>query len=144
MAETSRVAIARVDGGPISVDECERAVQSDAAGAVVTFAGVVRNHDDGREVSWLDYAGHPTAAAVIEQVAADVAALFPEVQVAVLHRVGRLAIGDVALACAVASAHRQDAFAACSQLVDEVKKRVPIWKEQGFGDGSTEWVASLG
>lgn len=144
MAETSRVAIARVDDSPISVDDCERAVQSDAAGAVVTFAGVVRNHDDGREVAWLDYAGHPTAAAVIEQVATDVAALFPEVQVAVLHRVGRLAIGDVALACAVASAHRQDAFAACSQLVDEVKKRVPIWKEQGFGNGSTEWVASLG
>jgi molybdopterin synthase catalytic subunit len=58
--------------------------------------------------------------------------------------VGDLAIGDVALACAVSSAHRGTAFAACSALVDEIKARVPIWKEQGFTDGSTEWVAALG
>lgn len=144
MTTSSGVAFARVDGSPITLAECEVAVQSDAAGAVVTFAGVVRNHDDGRDVTWLDYTGHPSAGAVIAQVAADVVALFPAVRVAVSHRVGRLEVGDVALACAVASAHRQDAFAACSRLVDEVKTRVPIWKEQGFGDGSTEWVASLG
>lgn len=137
------VAFARVDGAAISVAECESAVASDAAGAVVTFAGVVRDHDDGRDVTWLDYEAHPSAGKVIAQVAADVVALHPEVRIAVAHRVGRLTIGDVALACAVASAHRAEAFAACALLVDEVKRRVPIWKEQGFGDGSTEWVASL-
>ncbi|WP_150308159.1 molybdenum cofactor biosynthesis protein MoaE [Planctomonas psychrotolerans] len=143
-AEHGGVAFARVDGSAISVAECEAAVASDAAGAVVAFAGVVRNHDEGRDVSWLDYEGHPTAGRVIAQVAADVAARHPRVRIAVAHRVGRLAIGDVALACAVSSAHRAEAFAACALLVDEVKRRVPIWKEQGFGDGSTEWVASLG
>ncbi|MDQ4138332.1 MAG: molybdenum cofactor biosynthesis protein MoaE, partial [Actinomycetota bacterium] len=62
----------------------------------------------------------------------------------VLHRVGDLAIGDVALACAVSSAHRAAAFATCAALVDEVKGRVPIWKEQFFDDGSAEWVGALG
>ncbi|WP_445442394.1 molybdenum cofactor biosynthesis protein MoaE [Clavibacter sp. km1a] len=60
------------------------------------------------------------------------------------YRIGRLGIGDVALTCAVSSAHRADAFAACGLLVDEIKQRVPIWKQQAFDDGTSEWVASLG
>ena len=92
----------------------------------------------------LEYSGHPSAESVIEQVAASVAAEFPSVTLAVAHRIGALEIGDLALACAVASAHRADAFAACARLVDEVKTRVPIWKKQYFADGSTEWVAAIG
>ena len=140
----ARVAFARVDPAPITVEECERAVASDSVGAVVTFAGVVRNHDGGKSVLSLEYSAHPSAESVIEQVAASVAAEFPSVTLAVAHRIGALEIGDVALACAAASAHRADGFAACARLVDEVKTRVPIWKKQHFADGSTEWVAAIG
>lgn len=138
------VVFARISETPITVEECADAVAAASAGAVVTFAGVVRDHDEGRGVLTLDYTGHPTAGAVIESVAASVTAEYPGVTIAVAHRIGSLVVGDIALACAVASAHRADAFAACARLVDAVKEAVPIWKEQGFTDGSTEWVASLG
>ncbi|MBC7724904.1 MAG: molybdenum cofactor biosynthesis protein MoaE [Burkholderiaceae bacterium] len=139
-----RVVFARVDADPITVEECAEAVASATAGAVVTFAGVVRDHDEGRGVLTLDYTAHPSASTVMAEVAAAVAAEFPSVRFAVAHRVGSLVVGDIALACAAASAHRGDAFAACGRLVDAVKEAVPIWKEQGFTDGSSEWVASLG
>jgi len=78
---------------------------------------------------------------VIARVAAQVAAGYPEAHaLAVSHRIGPLAIGDSALACAVSAAHRQAAFAACAALVDEVKLQLPIWKRQEFTDGSEEWV----
>jgi molybdopterin synthase catalytic subunit len=138
------VAFTRVSGEAITVDECVAAVENDHAGAVVTFAGVVRDHDEGKGVTWLRYSAHPTADAVLREVVADVARQHPGTRIAAAHRVGDLAITEVALACAVASAHRGTAFAACAALVDEIKTRVPIWKEQGFTDGSTEWVAALG
>jgi len=138
------VAFARVTDEVVSVDECVAAVENDHAGAVVTFAGVVRDHDEGKGVTWLRYSAHPTADAVLREVVAEVALAHPGTTIAAAHRVGDLAITDVALACAVASAHRGSAFAACASLVDEIKARVPIWKEQGFTDGTTEWVAALG
>ena len=128
---------------PISTDEVAGLVASATAGAVVTFAGVVRDHDGGRTVTSLQYEAHPTAAGEIAAVAASVADAYPDVRIAVVHRVGALRIGDVALAAAVASAHRAEAFAACALLVDTVKERVPIWKHQVFADGSDEWVAAL-
>ncbi len=127
-----RVLFARIAGGAIRVEDCADAVRADDAGAVVTFEGVVRDHDDGRGVLWLDYSAHPAARQAIRQVALDVSTRYPEVRIAVEHRIGRLGIGDVALSCAVSSAHRADAFAACGLLVDEVKQRVPIWKQQGL------------
>jgi molybdopterin synthase catalytic subunit len=133
--------LARVTEEPLSVAEHEAAVADKAAGAVVSFAGVVRDHDGGRSVTELEYVGHPTAPELIAEIAAEFAAR-PDVQsVAVSHRVGLLAIGDVALACAVSAAHRGQAFAACAELVDEVKARLPIWKRQVFTDGAEEWVA---
>ena len=138
------VPLAAVVETPITVEECAAAVGGADRGAVVTFAGIVRNHDDGRGVDRLSYSAHPTAGTVLTAVAAEVAAAHPEVRIAVLHRVGELAIGDIALACAVSSAHRAVAFTACAALVDEVKARVPIWKEQFFDDGTTEWVGALG
>jgi molybdopterin synthase catalytic subunit len=138
------VLFARVDETPITLDECTDAVGDRAAGAVVSFAGVVRDHDEDRGVTWLRYSAHPSAPAVLAEVAREVALAHPGCRIAAAHRVGDLGIGDVALACAVASAHRAEAFAACAALVDEIKARVPIWKEQGFTDGSTEWVAALG
>jgi molybdopterin synthase catalytic subunit len=141
---TSAVIFARVVDGLITIDECVAAVAADDAGAVVTFAGVVRDHDGGRSVTALDYEGHPTAGDVIASVTESVAARFPGVRIAVEHRVGSLVVGDLALACAVSSAHRADAFAACSELIDAIKLGVPIWKEQRFTDGGSEWVGSLG
>lgn len=133
--------LARVTEEPLSVAEHEAAVADEAAGAVVSFAGVVRDHDGGRSVTELEYTGHPTAAELIAEIAAEFAAR-PEVQaVAVSHRIGLLGIGDVALACAVSAAHRGQAFTACAELVDEVKARLPIWKRQVFSDGQEEWVA---
>ena len=139
-----RVLLARVVDEALLVAGCSALVASRASGAVVTFEGVVRDHDDGRGVTALHYEAHPNATEVIREVALSIAIAHPEVRVAVEHRYGDLSIGDVALACAVSSAHRAEAFAACAALVDEVKARTPIWKRQEFADGSDEWTASLG
>ncbi|MGI8309790.1 molybdenum cofactor biosynthesis protein MoaE [Saccharopolyspora hattusasensis] len=125
----------------IDVEGLARSVEHSAAGAVVTFGGVVRDHDGGRGVRELEYVGHPSASDVIAEVAQDIAARFEGVRaIAVSHRIGLLKIGDVALGCAVAAEHRKQAFSACSELVDEVKRRLPIWKRQVFDDNTEEWV----
>ncbi len=140
-AAAASVLRAEISESPITVEEHAALVANDASGAVVTFAGVVRDHDGGKGVLDLDYEGHPSAKAIIEEVAAAVAARHRGVRaVAVSHRIGALSIGDVALACAVAAEHRQEAFAACADLVDDVKARLPIWKHQSFSDGTDEWV----
>src|SRR6187200_68830 len=134
---------AAVGTEPLDVAEHAELVDDPAAGAVVTFAGVVRDHDGGRAVRGLEYSAHPTAAAVVAKVAAEIAARTPGVRaLAVSHRVGALDIGEVALACAVAADHRQAAFATCAELVDEVKRSLPVWKHQLFTDGTDEWVNS--
>ena len=111
------------------------------AGAVVTFAGVVRDHDDGRAVVRIEYVAHPGAGEVLARVAADVASRTAVDALAVSHRVGELDIGECALAVAASAVHRDAAFAAVALLVDEVKRQVPVWKRQVFADGSDEWVA---
>jgi molybdenum cofactor synthesis domain-containing protein len=128
---------------PLDVEQHARLVSRSAAGAVVTFSGVVRDHDGGRGVQALEYTSHPSASDVITRVAHQVATAHPDVlALAVSHRIGPLAIGDSALACAVAAAHRAAAFAACAALVDEVKLQLPIWKRQEFTDGTEQWVNS--
>lgn len=130
----------RVTDEPLDLAAHEAAVADVRAGAVVSFQGVVRDHDHGRPVTSLEYEGHPTAERILHEVAAEIAAE-PEVYaVAVSHRIGPLAVGDVALVAAVSTAHRAAAFAACARLVDEVKARLPIWKRQVFADGTEEWV----
>jgi molybdopterin synthase catalytic subunit len=114
-----------------------------ASGAVVTFLGVVRDHDSGREVIELEYVAHPSAPQVLRQATQEVAARHPDVAtIRVGHRTGLLAIGQRALFAEVSSAHRAEAFAACSELVDHVKCVLPVWKRQVFSDGSQEWVNS--
>jgi molybdopterin synthase catalytic subunit len=137
---TAVVAIAEVRNEPLDLASHEAAVTDRRAGAVVTFQGVVRDHDHGRTVTLLEYEGHPTAAAVLREVADEIAADPAVFAVAVSHRVGVLRIGDVALVAAVSTAHRAAGFAACARLVDEVKARLPIWKRQLFSDGTDEWV----
>ncbi|WP_179957316.1 molybdenum cofactor biosynthesis protein MoaE [Georgenia yuyongxinii] len=137
-----KVVLAEVRDGVVDVAECAAAVADAAAGAVVTFGGVVRNHDGGRAVTEIEYVGHPSAGELVAEVAADVAARFPIDAVAVVHRVGILRVGDVALAAAVSGAHRAEAFAATAELVEEIKRRLPVWKRQVFPDGSHEWTGS--
>lgn len=138
---SGEVCRALVTEDPLDIEEHTRLVAGRAVGAVVSFSGVVRDHDCGRGVRALEYSGHPGAGEVIARVAAQVAAAHPAVlALAVSHRVGPIAIGDAALACAVSAAHRDVAFAACMALVDEVKLQLPIWKRQEFADGSEEWV----
>ncbi|MEV0427677.1 molybdenum cofactor biosynthesis protein MoaE [Micromonospora sp. NPDC050495] len=140
MSPVEGVTLGAVTDQPLDLAAHEAAVADRRAGAVVSFQGVVRDHDHGRLVTLLEYEGHPTAEAVLREVAAEIAA-DPEVYaVAVSHRIGRLEIGDVALVAAVSTAHRAAAFAACARLVDEVKARLPIWKRQVFDDGTEEWV----
>nr|WP_042192550.1 molybdenum cofactor biosynthesis protein MoaE [Kibdelosporangium sp. MJ126-NF4]CTQ94629.1 Molybdenum cofactor biosynthesis protein MoaB [Kibdelosporangium sp. MJ126-NF4] len=137
----AKVVRAVVSESPLSLDEHAELVADRAAGAVVTFGGVVRDHDHNKAVRELSYSGHPSAADVIERVATEVASSRPGLRgIAVSHRIGDLQIGDVALACAVSAEHRAEAFAACSDLVDEVKRQLPIWKHQTFADGTDEWV----
>ncbi|AXK44436.1 molybdenum cofactor biosynthesis protein MoaE [Brachybacterium saurashtrense] len=142
-------AAARVRGAEIAAQEVTvtamaAAVADARCGAVVTFDGVVRDHDGGRGVHRLEYTAHPTAGEELAAVAREIAERYPDCRVAVAHRHGPLAIGDSALVCAVAAPHRKQAFAACDDLVDTVKQRVPIWKHQVFADGTSEWVGALG
>lgn len=139
---TAVVRVAVTDAS-IDLTEHEALVAHEAAGAVVSFAGVVRDHDGGRGVTRLEYSAHPSAHDVLAEVAAEVARSAQGVRaIAVSHRVGALAIGDAALVAAVAADHRRAAFETCALLVDTVKERLPVWKHQFFADGSEEWVGS--
>jgi molybdopterin synthase catalytic subunit len=127
----------------LSVDEVRAAVADPAAGGIALFAGAVRDHDHYKNVTGLSYSAHPTAEAELARMAGVIAEKFPVIGVAAVHRVGDLAIGDLAVVVAVSCAHRGDAFDACRELIDELKASVPIWKHQRFGDGTSEWVGSL-
>lgn len=110
------------------------------AGAVITFHGIIRNHDAGRGVERLDFSCHPRADAILGELV-DEAGADPQVHAVVaVHRIGRLEIGEMALFVAIAAEHRSTAFTQCSWLVDEIKARVPIWKNQHFTDGDSKWV----
>ncbi|CCI83334.1 molybdenum cofactor biosynthesis protein MoaE [Corynebacterium otitidis] len=115
-------------------------VRTDHAGAVVTFEGVVRDHDGGRSVRRLDYEAHPAAEEELAAACRRVLAKNPGVRAWVGHRTGALELGELAFLVAVAAAHRGAAFAACAALVDEVKATVPIWKRQLLSDGLSQWV----
>ena len=126
----------------LSVDEVRAAVADPAAGGIALFAGAVRDSDHDRGVIGLSYSAHPSAAGELERVAEVIAEKFRVIGVAAVHRVGDLAIGDLAVVVAVACPHRAEAFDACRALIDELKASVPIWKHQRFADGTSEWVGS--
>ena len=136
-----RLVLAKVTTEVVDVNAHADAVEDSAAGAVVTFAGVVRDHDRGRAVASIEYVAHPSAQRIIAEVATEITAASPVDAVAVSHRIGELAVGDCALAVAVSAAHRREAFQAASDLVEQVKHRLPVWKRQVFTDGSDEWVS---
>lgn len=127
---------------PLSLDEVFHAVRDEAAGGTALFIGTVRNHDAGADVEALNYSGHPRAEAEMRRVAERVAAGHPVRALAAVHRTGKLAVGDLAVIVAVSCAHRGEAFAACRELIDELKHQVPIWKNQRFCNGHEEWVGA--
>lgn len=134
------IRLVEVVEGPLDATAIEALVADSRAGAVVSFCGNVRDHDHGRSVATLTYEGHPSAEAVLMEVAKEIDGRFDLVALAVAHRVGPIAIGEPALVAAVATAHRGEAFAACQALVDLTKERLPVWKHQVFTDGTDEWV----
>jgi molybdopterin synthase catalytic subunit len=136
------IRLAEVRDTPLSVDEVRAAVMDRAAGGIALFAGAVRDHDGGKDVTALSYSAHPSAADQIKEVAQRIAARFDVHGIAAVHRVGDLEIGDLAVVVAVSSAHRATAFDACRALIDEIKQAVPIWKHQRFAGGESEWVNS--
>jgi len=138
----SVVRLIAVRESELSVDEVRAAVADPAAGGIALFAGAVRDTDHGRGVTGLAYSAHPSAADELRRVAEVVAEKYPVIGIAAVHRVGDLAIGDLAVVLAVSCPHRSEAFDACRDLIDILKASVPIWKHQLFDDGSAEWVGS--
>ena len=134
------IAWMKVTDEVIDVALHEELVDDPSAGGRVSFCGVVRNHDEGRQVVELEYQAHPSAESVLREIGEQFAALAEVEALAVTHRTGVLKPGDIALVAVVASAHRREAFDVCARLVDEVKHRLPIWKRQVFSDGTDEWV----
>ncbi|MEO8813781.1 MAG: molybdenum cofactor biosynthesis protein MoaE [Mycobacterium sp.] len=134
---------AAVTEQPILLSEHEDLVGHRAAGAIVGFVGMIRDHDHGRGVVRLEYSAHPSAVQVMADVLAEVAEASSGVRaLAASHRIGALQIGDAALVAAVAADHRNVAFQTCAYLVDTIKARLPVWKHQFFVDDTEEWVGS--
>lgn len=127
---------------PLDVAELLAAVQDPAAGGVVSFSGLVRDHDGGRGVRELEYVAHPDALTALHAVAEAVAAELPVHGLAAVHRTGLLAVGDLAVVVAASAAHRGQAFEAARRLIDDLKATVPVWKRQVFADGEQEWVGT--
>ena len=125
---------------PIDLAALHAAVQGPERGGVAAFVGLVRDHHQGRVVLRLDYSAYgPMAEAECARIVAEAEARW-QVAVALQHRIGALAIGDAAVAVVAASAHRDEAFAACRFLIEEVKRRVPVWKREYYADGTVAWV----
>lgn len=127
---------------PLDVAEVLAAVQDPAAGGVVSFTGLVRDHDGGRGVTELEYEAHPGAQEAMAAVAERIAGELPVHALAAVHRTGLLAVGDVAVIVAASASHRDQAFEAARRLIDDLKATVPIWKRQVFVDGEQEWVGT--
>ncbi|MGB0101088.1 MAG: molybdenum cofactor biosynthesis protein MoaE [Nocardioides sp.] len=139
---TSVVRLVDLRETPLDVAEVTSALDDDASGGLTLFVGRVRDHDGGKGVAGLDYSAHPTALDAMRDVCERVAAAHPVHGIAAVHRIGTLAIGDIAVVVATTAAHRDVAFAASRALIDTLKAEVPIWKHQRFGDGTDEWVGT--
>jgi molybdopterin synthase catalytic subunit len=125
---------------PIRLDPLISTVMAPERGGVATFLGMVRNQHGGRAVTGLEYSAYePMAEAVCRELLAEAESIWP-VRAALSHRLGHLEIGDAAVGIAVAGPHRDEAFAACRHLIEELKRRVPIWKRESYSDGTEAWV----
>jgi len=132
---------ARVTTRPIDLSALQAEITHESDGAQVHFLGIVRNHHQGCAVRRIDYEAYePMALKELQRIADEVAAAFKLQRVLVLHRLGRHEIGEASIAVCIGSPHRTAAFEAAKQIMDRVKKDVPIWKKEYFADGSVEWV----
>lgn len=124
----------------LSVDEVMRAVAHPGAGGTTVFVGAVRDENEGQPITLLEYEAYGSMAVKeMQRIAEEIAREVPGARLAVLHRVGRLAVGDLAVVCAASAPHREEAFRACRLLIDRIKERVPIWKREHGPDGPY-WV----
>lgn len=125
---------------PLRLEDAVALVKGDAFGGLVTFTGAVRDNTRGRRVTRLEYEAYaPMAVKKLQEIADEAKAQWPDVRIAVLHRIGVLAPGDAAVVIAVAAPHRKEAFRACEFTIDRLKQDVPIWKKEVYADGET-WV----
>lgn len=130
-----------VSAAPLDPAPLVRLVSEPSCGAVMTFAGVARDHFGGRATDHLEYEAYAEmAAAVLAEIAADAQRRFAIGKVAIHHRTGRLEIGETAVLVVVAAPHRQASFEAGAYIMDEIKQRAPIWKREHWADGSPEWI----
>ena len=131
----------KITSEDIELGDVIRAVEAGDAGAIVHFLGVVRNNTEGREVSYLEYEAYPPMAEKkMAEIAQEIQEKWGLDRVAMIHRIGRLEIGEVSVAVAVASPHRKEAFEACRYAMNRLKQIVPIWKREVWADGEEEWV----
>lgn len=142
MSDASVVRLVALRETALDVEEVLAAVADPRAGGVDLFVGAVRDHDHDAGVRGLEYTAHPTASARLGDVVAAVAERYDVVGLAAVHRLGPLAIGDLAVVVAASSVHRAEAFEATRALIDDLKATVPIWKHQLFLDGTEEWVGT--
>ncbi|NND43919.1 MAG: molybdenum cofactor biosynthesis protein MoaE [Xanthomonadales bacterium] len=133
-----------VSAKTINADPLRRAADNPACGAVAVFEGVVRNHNEGRPVLRLEYeVYHPLAVSEGEAILAEARQRYEIAEAACVHREGLLELGEVAVVVVVAAAHRDAAFRACRYIIDEAKRRLPIWKKEHYADGESAWVNLL-
>ncbi len=131
----------RVTTEPLSVQQVNDLVKRSTDGAVVTFDGIVRNNFDGRPVRYLEYEAYAAMAEKkLAAIGAEVRQKFAIGEIAMMHRIGRLEIGESSIVIAVAAPHRHAAFEACAYAMDRVKAEVPVWKKESFADGADHWV----
>lgn len=130
----------RIVDHPLDPQEAIRAVSGPDRGAIALFIGTTRDHRDGRPVRYLEYQAYAAMAeSVLGDIGREIASRFGTPHLAVLHRVGRLEVGEASVVIAVASAHRREALDACAYAIDRLKKTVPIWKKEHYADGGA-WI----
>lgn len=131
-------------GEPIRVEEIVERVRATSDGAVLLFLGVVRDHHEGRKVEGIEYEAYQEmAASVLAAIAGEAGELVGTDRIAVVHRTGELRVGEVSLAIAVGTPHRDEAYRASRYIIEEVKKRLPVWKKERFAGGETAWVEGV-
>lgn len=130
----------RIVKEPINTNQLVEAVEDPGAGAICTFLGVVRDNNLGREVDYLEYEAYPRMAVpAMQRIADEIRERWNVIEVAIVHRVGRLEIGEASVGIAVSSPHRAEAFEACHYAIDRLKEAAPIWKKEVWSDGQ-EWI----
>ncbi len=131
----------KITSEPIAAQPVIDNVRKNAYGAVVTFVGTVRNNFEGKRVLYLEYEAYPEMAEKkLREISAEIQERWGISDIDIVHRVGRIDVGDIAIVIAVGSPHREEAFQACQYAIDRIKEIAPIWKKEFYEDGSSAWI----